>query len=66
MLSKFLEADALKSILKRVIEIEETRLAAEYRNVPEEGKMRQQVDIDKAHFMDKISAVMPEVGAILK
>ncbi|CCG84682.1 protein of unknown function [Taphrina deformans PYCC 5710] len=66
VLTKFLEVDALRSILRAVVENEEEKLAAEYKNVPAEGKLRQQVEIDKSHFVDKISAVMPEAGRMFQ
>lgn len=65
VLTKFLEADALKVILKKVIDIEETKLAEAYTKAPTEGKIAQQIEIDRAHFIEKISATMPDAGKIL-
>ena len=49
-----------------MVENEEQKLAAEYRSAPTEGKVRQQIEVDKSHFVEKISAVMPEAGKMFQ
>ena len=62
VLTKFLEADALKEILEQVIDIEETMLAAEYTKLAGEVSLQPQISIDKAHFISKLSSVSENVG----
>lgn len=66
MLSKFLEQDALESILKTVIDLEETRLVAEYQRASKNPEIIRQIHLDKAHFIEKISTIKKDTGAILQ
>lgn len=57
VLNKFLEADAFEKILKSVLELEETRLVAEYGKAPQDTKILEQIEVDKAHYVEKISTI---------
>lgn len=67
VLSKFLESDAFDRVLKSVLEIEESRLVAEYAKAPQEPKTLEQITVDKEHYIEKISAFSGDfkVGQIL-
>lgn len=65
VLSKFLDNDALQDIMHKVIHIEETRLLAEYHKASGNAALQKFITTDKAHFIDKLSNVVPQVGRIL-
>lgn len=62
VLNKFLESDAFEKILKSVLELEETRLVAEYSKATPNTKTLEQIEVDKAHFVERISTIAGDLS----